>query len=301
MFADSPADDLSDCFDFTQTPPPFQAIAAKLDASHFLSETRPPRGSRRRLSPRSSTQRICIAAFCYSFLVVLCNGKPMTTPRSLTTRLILRSLFALIFVALFLFVPAGSLRYWQGWVFMAMLFLPMPITSVYFLKRDPQLVERRLRTQEKSSEQKTIIRWAQWVAFGSLLIPGLDYRFGWSRVPLWLTILSQVFVFAGYLITLWVMKENSFASRTVQVEEGQKVISTGPYRLVRHPMYFGAVLMLLFTPLALGSWWALPGFLAVIPLIVLRLLHEEKMLCSDLPGYSDYCLRTRSRLLPLLW
>ena len=225
----------------------------------------------------------------------------MATPRSLKTRLVLRSLIAVIFVAALLFIPAGSFRYWQGWVFMAILFLPMPVTSVYFLKRDPQLVERRLRTQEKSSEQKTIVRWAQVVFFGSLLLPGLDYRFGWSRVPLWLTILSQLLVFAGYLITLWVMKENSFASRTVQVEEGHKVISTGPYCLVRHPMYFGAVLMLLFTPLALGSWRAEPGFLLVIPLIVLRLLHEEKMLCHDLPGYSDYCLRTRSRLLPLLW
>ena len=225
----------------------------------------------------------------------------MATPRTLKTRLLLRSLFAVLFVAVFLFLPAGSLRYWQGWAFMAILFLPMPITSVYFLKRDPQLVERRLRTEEKISEHKTIIRWAQLVVFVSLLIPGLDYRFGWSCVPLWLTIPSQLFVFAGYLITLWVMKENSFASRTVQIEEGQRVISTGPYRLVRHPMYFGAVLMLLFAPLALGSWWALPGFLLVIPLIVLRLLHEEKMLCRDLSGYSEYCLRTRFRLLPLLW
>jgi protein-S-isoprenylcysteine O-methyltransferase Ste14 len=225
----------------------------------------------------------------------------MSTPRSLKTRVILRSLFAVIFVAVLLFLPAGSLRYWQAWVFMAIVFVPMPVTSVYFMKRDPQLIERRLRTKEKISEQKTIIRWAQLVFFASLLLPGLDYRFGWSRVPLWLTILSQLFVFAGYLITLWVMKENSFASRTVQVEEGQRVISTGPYRLVRHPMYFGGVLMLLFTPLALGSWWALPGFLLVIPLIVLRLLNEEKMLSRDLPGYSDYCLRTRSRLLPLLW
>jgi protein-S-isoprenylcysteine O-methyltransferase Ste14 len=225
----------------------------------------------------------------------------VSTPRSLKTRLILRSLVAVIFVAAFLFIPAGSLRYWQGWVFMAILFVPMPITSVYFLKRDPQLVERRLRTEEKISEQKTIIRRAQWVCFGSLLIPGLDFRFGWSRVPLWLTILSQVLVFAGYLITLWVMKENSFASRTVQVEEGQRVISTGPYRLVRHPMYSGAVLMLLFLAPALSSWWALPGFLLVIPLIVLRLLNEEKMLRRDLPGYADYCFRTRSRLLPLLW
>jgi len=225
----------------------------------------------------------------------------MSTPRSLKTRLLFRSLIAFVFVAVFLFVPAGSFRYWQGWVFMAILFLPMPVTSVYFMKRDPQLVERRLRTEEKISEQKTIIRWAQLVVFASLLLPGLDYRFGWSRVPLWLAILSQLFVFAGYLITLWVMKENSFASRTIQVEEGQRVISTGPYRLVRHPKYFGAVLMLFFMSPALGSWWALPGFLLAIPLIVLRLLNEEKMLCRDLPGYSDYCLRTRSRLLPLLW
>ena len=225
----------------------------------------------------------------------------MSTPRSLTTRLILRTLITFVFVAVFLFVPAGSFRYWQGWVFIAILFLPMPVTSVYFMKRDPQLIERRLRTEEKISEQKSIIRWARLVVFASLLLPGLDYRFGWSRVPLWLAILSQLFVFAGYLITLWVMKENSFASRTVQVEEGQRVISTGPYRLVRHPMYFGAVLMLLFMSPALGSWWALPGFLLAIPLIVLRLLNEEKKLCRDLPGYSDYCLRTRSRLLPLLW
>jgi protein-S-isoprenylcysteine O-methyltransferase Ste14 len=225
----------------------------------------------------------------------------MPAPRSLKTRLILRTLFFNIFLAAFLFIPAGSLRYWQAWAFMALLLLPMPFTSIYFLKRDPQLVERRLRTKETISEQKTILRWAQWIAFVSILIPGLDHRFSWSRVQLWLTILSQILVFAGSLITLWVMKENSFASRTVQVEEGQRVISTGPYRLVRHPMYFGAVLMLFFTPLALGSWWAVPGFLLVIPFIVLRLLNEEKMLLRDLPGYSDYCLRTRSRLLPLLW
>jgi protein-S-isoprenylcysteine O-methyltransferase Ste14 len=225
----------------------------------------------------------------------------MPAQRSLVTRLIFRTIISVIFVIAFLFIPAGSLHYWQGWVFMAILFVPMPITSAYFLKRDPQLVERRLQTKEKSSEQRIIVRILQLVVFASLLIPGLDYRFGWSRVPLWLTILSQVIVFAGYLITIWVMKENSFAARTVQVEEGQRVISTGLYRFVRHPMYSGAILMFLFTPLALGSWWALPGSFLFIPLLVLRILNEEKILRRDLPGYSEYCLRTPSRLVPLVW
>lgn len=225
----------------------------------------------------------------------------MLKPRSLLSRLILRSVIAVVIVFTFLFVPAGSFRYWQGWAFMALWFFPMVIASPYFLKHHPQLVERRLQTQEKSSAQKTIIRLAQPAMLLSLLVPGLDYRFAWSRVPLWLTILSETLVLAGYLLTFWVMKENSFAARTVQVMEGQTVITTGPYRLVRHPMYFGAVLMLIFASLALGSWWALPGFLLVVVLIVLRLLNEEKVLRGELPGYSEYCLRTRYRLIPLVW
>ena len=225
----------------------------------------------------------------------------MKKPQSLAGRLILRTVISVVIVAAFLFVPAGSVRYWQGWAFMALWFLPMVIVSPYFLKNDPQLVERRLQTKEKSKEQKTIIRLAQPIVFLNLLVPGLDYRFGWSRVPLWLTIVSEALVVAGYVITFWVMKENSFASRTIQVVEGQKVITTGPYRLVRHPMYFGAVLMLLFTPMALGSWWALPGFVVVGVLIVVRLLNEEKVLKGELAGYSEYCAQTRYRLIPLVW
>ena len=225
----------------------------------------------------------------------------MSKPRSLAARLVLRTAISVVIVAAFLFVPAGSVRYWQGWAFMALWFLPMLVASPYFLKNDPQLVERRLQTKEKTGEQKTIIRLAQPIVFANLVVPGLDYRFGWSHVPLWLAIVSEAMVLAGYVITFWVMNENSFASRTIQVVEGQRVITTGPYRLVRHPMYFGAFLMLLFTPLALGSWWALPGFLVVGVLIVLRLLHEEKVLNQELPGYAEYCLQTRYRLIPLVW
>jgi len=225
----------------------------------------------------------------------------MSKQRSLAARLILRTIISVVIVAAFLFVPAGSIHYWQGWAFMALWFLPMVIVSPHFLKNDPALVERRLQTKEKSKEQKMIIRLAQPIVFLNLLVPGLDNRFGWSRVPIWLTIVSEAMVVVGYVITFWVMKENSFASRTVQVMEGQKVISTGPYRLVRHPMYFGAVLMLLFTPMALGSWWALPGFVLVGGLIVVRLLNEEKVLRQELPGYAEYCERTRYHLIPLLW
>src|SRR5215475_12036986 len=225
----------------------------------------------------------------------------MSKPRSLAARLILRTVISVAIVAAFLFVPAGSIHYWQGWAFMALWFLPMVIVSPYFLKNDPALVERRLQTKEKSKEQKTIIRLAQPVVVLNLLVPGLDFRFGWSRVPLWLTILSEAMVVAGYVITFWTMKENSFASRTVQVMEGQKVITTGPYRLVRHPMYFGAALMLLFTSMALGSWWALPGFVLVGMLIVVRLLNEEKVLRRELPGYAEYCEQTPYRLIPFVW
>jgi protein-S-isoprenylcysteine O-methyltransferase Ste14 len=135
----------------------------------------------------------------------------------------------------------------------------------------------------------------------AFLLPGFDHRFGWSHPPLWLVVFSQAVVLGGSMTTVWVMKVNRFAARTVQVEPGQQVISNGPYRIVRHPMYSGICAMLLFAPLALGSYFALPAFVLVIPLVVLRLLNEEKVLRQELPGYSEYCLHTRFRLVPLLW
>jgi protein-S-isoprenylcysteine O-methyltransferase Ste14 len=212
-----------------------------------------------------------------------------------------RSAITFVIVALMLFVPAGSLRYWQAWVFIAVVFIPTTFSSFYFLKRDPALVARRLQSKEPVVAQKQIIKWATVIFLVGFLIPGLDFRFGWSHVSLWLTLCSQSIVLVGYLVTFWVFNTNSFASRIVQVEKEQKVISTGPYSFVRHPMYSGAVLMIIFTPLALGSYWALPLFLLLVPIIVFRLLNEEKILRQELDGYSDYCLHTRFRLIPLLW
>jgi|SRR5208337_593634 len=220
---------------------------------------------------------------------------------SLGSKLALRFLLAAVAFSALLFIPAGSLKFWQGWTYQMIWLVPTLSAFVYFYKHDPQLVERRLRRKEEVREQKIIMKLFYVTVSTIFLLPGLDHRYGWSHPPLGLTILSQAVVFGGYLMMFWVMKANSFAASTIQVEPGQRVISSGPYRIVRHPMYLGASVMLLFTPLALGSYLTLPAFVLFIPVIVFRLLNEEKVLCQELPGYSDYCLRTRFRLVPFLW
>jgi protein-S-isoprenylcysteine O-methyltransferase Ste14 len=205
-----------------------------------------------------------------------------------------------------LFLPAGTWKFWQGWIFLGLLIIPMVTASIYFSGHDPQLVERRLQSEEKIGEQKLIMKLAKLILFVAILIPGFDFRFGWSRrtfgaVPIWLMILSGTIALAGYLMTYWVMSANSYASRTIQVEKDQRVVSNGPYRIVRHPMYLGAITSILFTPLALGSYWAVPAFALIIPVIVLRILNEEKVLHWELAGYSEYCEITRTRLIPLVW
>jgi protein-S-isoprenylcysteine O-methyltransferase Ste14 len=222
-------------------------------------------------------------------------------PTSLLSRFLLRYVLGVTVFAAVLFTPAGSFHYWQAWVYIAIFLLSGTPASIYLYKHDPQLLERRMQTKEKVREQKLIMKLAYVVFICALLLPGLDHRFSWSRVPLWLTILSQTFVFVGYLMALWVMKVNRFASRIIEVQPEQKVISAGLYRMVRHPMYLGAIIMYLFTPLALGSYWTLPASVLVIPVIVLRLLNEEKVLRQDLPGYSEFCLQTRFHLIPYVW
>jgi protein-S-isoprenylcysteine O-methyltransferase Ste14 len=229
--------------------------------------------------------------------------KPDVTPdaKSLKSKLILRFLVGLAVVGGMLFIPAGTLDYWQAWVYIGIIFVPSVPAAIYLYKRDPLLVRRRLQTKEKVNVQRAIMKVAHVIFYGALLLPGLDHRFGWSHLPLWVILGSEVLVLVGLLITFWVTSVNSFASRIIEIAEDQRVISSGPYRFVRHPMYFGAILVLLFTPLALGSWWALPGFALVIPIIVLRLLNEEQLLRRELPGYEEYCRRTRFRLIPFVW
>jgi len=220
---------------------------------------------------------------------------------SLKWKLALRFLIAIVVIGVLLFIPAGSFRFWQGWVYILTTFVPGFLAFAYFYKHDPQLIERRMQFNEKVREQRRIMVFVYIIWLIAFVLPGLDHRFGWSHQPLGITIFSQAVVLGGFVMTLWVLKVNRFAARTIQVEPGQEVISHGPYRIVRHPMYLGACAMWLFTPLALGSYFTLPAFVLLIPLIVLRLLNEEKVLRQELPGYPEYCLHTRFRLVPFLW
>lgn len=206
-----------------------------------------------------------------------------------------------IITGLILFLPAGSLNYWQAWLFMAILFIPAFFVASYFLKHDPKLLERRMRFKEKEIREKLIIKLTTLLFFIGFLIPGFDYRYGWSTVPVWLVIISDIIIFLGYLLVFFVFKENTYTSRIIEVEKGQKLITTGPYSVVRHPMYVGVILMFIFMPLALGSYWALIFFIPVIALVIARTLDEERVLLKDLKGYKEYMKKVRYRLIPGVW
>lgn len=225
---------------------------------------------------------------------------------NLKARLGIRLALVLPLHAALLFLPAGSLRFWQAWVFLGVFVVFNVVFVGYFYRRDPQLIERRLQHKEQRREQKLFT--LLWVALSicTLSLAGLDYRFGWSMaflhgVPVWLTLFSQVLLFCSWLLMFQVFRFNTFASAVVQVEAEQKVISSGPYRIVRHPMYSAIGVMVVATPLALGSYVALAPAVVLIPVLVFRLLNEERVLRQELRGYSEYCLQTRFRLIPNVW
>ncbi len=197
--------------------------------------------------------------------------------------------------------PAGSLGYWQGWVFCAVILTPALFTALYFLKRALEFLERRMKYKEKESQQKNIIAVSNLFCLLGFLIPGFDFRYGWSSVPIWLVILSDIIILAGYFLIFFSFKENVYAGRTVEIFKGQKVIDSGPYAIVRHPMYAGIIPLFLFIPLALGSFWGIIPMLVVCAAIIFRIFNEEEMLKRDLPGYVEYCEKVRYRLIPFIW
>ncbi len=204
-----------------------------------------------------------------------------------------------------LFIAAGSWRFWQAWLLLGLMTAFWTFFLTDFLKHDRQLLERRLQHRETEPEQRRFQKLFPLILFPALIVAGLDFRFGWSRtlgpVPLGVVALGQVLTVAGYCLVFWVMKTNTFAASTIQVETGQNVIDRGPYALVRHPMYLGMAMTFLGIPFALASYVAFPVFALLLPLLVYRLIHEERALRRCLPGYPEYCDRTRRRLVPWFW
>ena len=210
----------------------------------------------------------------------------------------------LVMLAIFLFLPGWSLDYWQAWMFLAVFSISVFLITLYFLKKDPSLIQSRLKAgpaAEQEKSQKIIQAMAGIFFILPFITSSIDHRLGWSRVPIFLVFLGDVLVALGLYIVFLVFRENTFTSATIEVKDEQKVISTGPYALIRHPMYSGAFIMLLGIPLALGSWWALIFVFLLFTAIVWRLLEEEKFLAKNLPGYTDYRQKVRYRLIPFVW
>jgi protein-S-isoprenylcysteine O-methyltransferase Ste14 len=209
-----------------------------------------------------------------------------------------------IILSLALFLPAWSFDFWAAWGYLAAFFLPVTFITFYFLKKDPALIGRRLKagpTGEKRTSQKVIQSLASLLFILMFIIPGFDRRLHWTHVPAMLVILADVAVVCGLVIVFFVFRANSYTSAVIEVADAQKVVDTGPYAVVRHPMYSGAFLMVLVTPVALGSWWGLPFAFLLVFVIVLRLLDEEEFLRRNLPGYQEYSARVKFRLVPGLW
>jgi protein-S-isoprenylcysteine O-methyltransferase Ste14 len=223
---------------------------------------------------------------------------------SLAVRSIGGFLWLLIFLGVVLFAPAGTIHYWQAWVYLVEFAGASGLITTYLWKHDPKLLERRVHAgpaAEKERSQKWIQALASLAFLGEMVLPALDHRFAWSHLPLIYTVAGEMLVLLGFFVVFLVFKENSFTSATIQVDPDQRVVSTGPYAIVRHPMYSGALLLLFGTPVALGSWWGLLMVVPMVGVLALRILDEEKFLVRSLHGYVDYCRRVRFRLVPLIW
>ncbi len=206
------------------------------------------------------------------------------------------------FLCLIFFIPSWTLRYWEAWVYIGVFMLMMNLNLIYLLKRDPDLLRRRLKRKEEREPQKWIMKFANLAILMMFTFPSIDNRFAWSNVPLWIVLLADSIIIGTYGFFVWVLRTNSYASHTIEVDkENQKIITTGPYAIVRHPLYLAASILFGLTPLALGSWWGLLGNMLFIPLLITRILDEEKMLIEELEGYEEYMKKTKYRVIPWLF
>ncbi len=219
-------------------------------------------------------------------------------------RLTTSSILGLIAFGVILFLPAGTLNYWQAWVFIAVFTVATIVPTIYLYRTNPAALQRRMHAgprAETRPAQKIIITVAFVAVFVLIAFSGLDHRMGWSTVPVWVCLLGDVLVAAGLGIAMLVIAQNGYAASTVTVETGQQVVSGGVYKFIRHPMYVGNLIMMLGIPLALGSYWALLFVIPDVVVIVFRILDEEKLLTEELAGYREYAQRVRYRLMPNVW
>jgi protein-S-isoprenylcysteine O-methyltransferase Ste14 len=225
----------------------------------------------------------------------------MYKKQQLISKTLARFIPGIIIISALLFIPAGSIKFWNAWLFIGVLFIPMLFVIVYLIIRDPELLLKRMNTNEKEKTQKKVVLFTSIIFLSAFIISGLDYRFQWSTVPLLVVVISAGLVLTGYILFFVVMRQNSYASRVVEIQEKQKVIDTGLYGIVRHPMYSAAILMFISMPLVLGSFYAL------IPLIIFpfqmstRMKNEELILEKGLYGYIEYKKKVRFKIIPYVW
>ena len=207
----------------------------------------------------------------------------------------------LLMVGLLIFLPAGTLAYTYGWLLIFLLFVPMLIAGFVMLKKSPEFLKRRLDAKEKQRTQKGVVAVSGLMFIAGFIVAGLDFRLGWSIMPTWAVITASVLFLVAYTLYAEVMRENAYLSRTIKVEEGQTVVDTGMYGIVRHPMYAVTILLFLMIPLVLGSWYALIAFSFYPVVIVVRLKGEEELLTKELPGYAEYKQKVKYRIIPFVW
>jgi protein-S-isoprenylcysteine O-methyltransferase Ste14 len=225
----------------------------------------------------------------------------MYTKKQILGKALARFIPGLIIISAILFISAGSIKFWNAWLFIGVLFIPMLFVVIYLVIRDPELLYKRLNANEKEKTQKKVVLLTSIIFLSGFILSGLDYRFHWSAVPLLLVILSAIFVLTGYILFFMVMRQNSYASRVVEIQEKQRVIDTGLYGIVRHPMYFAAIIMFLFMPLLLGSFYSLIPMLIFPFQMSMRIKNEEEILEKGLDGYIEYKNKVRYKVIPYLW
>lgn len=207
----------------------------------------------------------------------------------------------ILLVGLLLFLPAGTFSYWNGWLLIGILFIPMIVAGFVMMKKSPQLLQKRLNAKEEQSEQKTVIALSGLMFLAAFIVAGLNFRFGWIVLPDWIVYAAAVVFLLGYMLYAEVLRENEYLSRTVEVQENQKVIDTGLYGIVRHPMYMSTILLFFTMPIVLGSALSFVIMLAYIPIISKRIHNEELILEEGLEGYSEYKKRVRYKVIPFIW